>query len=118
LRILLVEDHEPTRLALTNLLTRRQHDVLTATSVGEAEALAGREKFDLVVSDIGLPDGTGYELMAKLREDFGLKGIALTGYGMEQDVARGQSAGFITHLVKPIRIEVLEKILSEYGHSR
>lgn len=116
LHILLVEDHEPTRVALMNLLLRRQYRVSAAASVGEAQLLAGREKFDLVVSDIGLPDGTGYELMSKLRHDFGLKGIALTGYGMEQDITRGQDAGFIAHLVKPIRIEALEKILSESSH--
>ncbi len=115
MRILLVEDHEPTRLALTNLLKRRHYEVQTAASVGEAQELAAREKFDLVVSDIGLPDGTGYELMSKLRQDFGLKGIALTGYGMEQDITRGQNAGFIAHLIKPIRIEALEKILSEHS---
>ena len=112
-RILLVEDHEPTRTALARLLTRRDYKVMTATSVAEARALAHRENFDLVVSDIGLPDGNGYTLMSELRDDFGLKGIALTGYGMEQDVLRGQNAGFVAHLTKPVRMESLEKALSE-----
>jgi signal transduction histidine kinase len=112
-RILLVEDHEPTRTALSRLLTRRDYKVTTATSVAEARTLARREKFDLVVSDIGLPDGNGYTLMSELRDDFGLKGIALTGYGMEQDVLRGQNAGFVAHLTKPVRMESLEKALSE-----
>jgi signal transduction histidine kinase len=114
LRILLVEDHEPTRIALANLLSRREYTVSTAATVGEAQGFAAQNKFDLVVSDIGLPDGTGYELMSKLRDDFGLRGIALTGYGMEQDVDRGKRAGFVAHLVKPIRIEALEKILSGF----
>jgi signal transduction histidine kinase len=113
LHILLVEDHEPTRVALTNLLKRREYKVFAASSVAEAQVFAARRKFDLVISDIGLPDGNGYELMSQLRDDFGLKGIALTGYGMEQDVARGQSAGFISYLIKPVRIEALDKILSQ-----
>jgi signal transduction histidine kinase len=112
-RILLVEDHEPTLMALTQLLTRRNYKVMAATSVAEALALVQREKFDLVVSDIGLPDGDGYALMAELRDKFGLKGIALSGYGMEQDVAKGQDAGFVAHLIKPVRVEALEKTLGE-----
>ena len=111
MRILLVEDHEPTRTALAHLLTRRDCRVMAATSVAEAQELARRENFDLVVSDIGLPDGNGYTLMSELRKDFGLKGIALTGYGMEQDVIRGQNAGFVAHLTKPVRMESLEKAL-------
>jgi PAS domain S-box-containing protein len=110
-RILLVEDHEPTRTALASLLTRRDYKVLTAVSVAEARALARQNQFDLVVSDIGLPDGDGYALMSGLRDEFGLKGIALSGYGMEKDVAKGKQAGFIAHLVKPVRVESLEKVL-------
>jgi signal transduction histidine kinase len=113
LRILLVEDHEPTRTALANLLTRRNYKVRAAASVTEARALAKRETFDLVVSDIGLPDGNGYALMAELRDAFGLKGIALTGYGMDRDVTAAQNAGFVAHLTKPIRVESLEKALSD-----
>jgi len=110
-RILLVEDHEPTRTALAHLLTRRDYKVMTANSAAGALALARRESFDLVVSDIGLPDGDGYTLMTELRDNFGLKGIALTGYGTEQDLARGQTAGFIAHLTKPVHIASLEKVL-------
>jgi PAS domain S-box-containing protein len=111
MRILLVEDHEPTRTALSHLLTRRDCKVTTATSVAEARTFARQENFDVVVSDIGLPDGNGYALMSELRKNFGLKGIALTGYGMEQDVLRGQEAGFVAHLTKPVRMESLEKAL-------
>ena len=113
MRILLVEDHEPTRAALIHLLTNRDCKVYAAESVAEAQTLANRERFDLVVSDIGLPDGNGYALMSELREKFGLKGIALTGYGMEQDVERGQNAGFVAYLIKPVRVESLEKALGD-----
>ncbi len=113
IRILLIEDHEPTRTALNYLLTRRSYKVFSAASLAEARALAQREKFDLVVSDIGLPDGSGYNLMSELRDNFGLKGIALTGYGMEHDVLRAKNAGFIAHLTKPVRMESLERALLE-----
>jgi signal transduction histidine kinase/ActR/RegA family two-component response regulator len=112
-RVLLVEDHEPTRIALANLLTRRHYDVRPAGTLKNAYELAAQEKFDLVISDIGLPDGTGYELISKLKAKFGLRGIALTGYGMEQDITRAKDAGFVAHLIKPVRIDALEKILSE-----
>ena len=114
LRILLVEDHEPTRIALSYLLKRRGCQVAVAPCVAEAQKLVREQTFDLVISDIGLPDGNGYALMAELRDSFGLKGIALSGYGMEADVVQGQKAGFVSHLTKPVRIEALEKILGQH----
>jgi signal transduction histidine kinase/CheY-like chemotaxis protein len=114
LRILLVEDHEPTRTALTHLLARRRYEVAAAASLSEARAFAGKQKFDVLISDIGLPDGSGYDLMAELRERYGLKGIALTGYGTEQDVARSQKSGFVAHLTKPVRMESLDSALATF----
>jgi CheY-like chemotaxis protein len=111
-RILLVEDHEPTRNALTVLLIRRNYKIFAAASLAEARKIAGREKIDFVISDIGLPDGSGNELMTELGEQYSLKGIALTGYGMEQDVERSVAAGFVTHLTKPIHVQSLEKALA------
>ena len=113
-RILLVEDHEPTRTILAQLLTRRHFEVVPAGSMAEArgQVTAHQGEFDLVISDIGLPDGQGYELMAELRDQHGLRGIALTGYGMEEDVTRSKLAGFVTHLTKPVRVESLEKALA------
>ena len=111
IRILLVEDHVPTCKALTQLLLRRKFKVSTATSIAEARHLADQESFNLLISDIGLPDGNGYELMEELGKRFNLKGIALTGYGMEQDVARSKQAGFMAHLTKPVRIDSLDNAL-------
>ncbi|ATC62831.1 hypothetical protein CMV30_01990 [Nibricoccus aquaticus] len=110
-RVLLVEDHEPTRNALRQLLHRRKYQVTSAGTVAEAKAAVEKAAFDFVVSDIGLPDGDGATLMAELRERFGLRGIALTGYGMDQDISRCQAAGFVAHLTKPVRIESLEAAL-------
>jgi PAS domain S-box-containing protein len=110
-RVLLVEDHEPTRTALAQLLRRRQYEVTTASSVAEALARAEGGNIDLLISDIGLPDGNGFDLMAKLQQRHSLKGIALTGYGMEQDIARSRAVGFMAHLTKPVRVQSLESAL-------
>jgi PAS domain S-box-containing protein len=111
IRILLVEDHEPTRTTLANLLVRRRYEVAAAATVAEARALAGTRNFDLLITDIGLPDGNGYDLMSELGKKSRLRGIALTGYGMEHDVARSENAGFDAHLTKPVRIQSLEAAL-------
>jgi PAS domain S-box-containing protein len=112
IRILLVEDHEPTRTSLASLLSRRRYEVAAAGTIAEAKALARSRNFDLLITDIGLPDGNGYELMGELGKDKRIRGIALTGYGMEHDVARSENAGFDAHLTKPIRIQSLEDALA------
>lgn len=119
-RILLVEDHEPTRAALTRLLLRRRLEVTGAASVAEARSVlnTSEQGFDLLISDIGLPDGSGYDLMNEVREEHGVEGIALTGYGMEEDVQRSYAAGFITHLTKPVKIESLDQALASALHRR
>ncbi len=110
-RILLVDDHAATRQTLTNLLGRRQHVVVAVGSLSEARAAAQMERFDLVISDLALPDGSGNDLMAELRSRYGLRGIALTGYGDEDEVVRSRKAGFVAHLTKPVAIGELEDAL-------
>jgi CheY-like chemotaxis protein len=114
LRLLLVEDHEPTMHVITRLLTRGGHKIVAAGSVEEARAAAAREPFDLVISDLGLPDGTGVELMRHLRDAHGLRGIALSGYGTEEDLLQSGEAGFVEHLVKPIDFNDLRRALREF----
>ncbi|HWA27899.1 MAG TPA: ATP-binding protein [Lacunisphaera sp.] len=111
-RLLLVEDHVATRQSLAQLLERRGYKVEAAGSLAQARDLADREHFDLVLSDIGLPDGTGYELMAALRDSPGIAGIALSGYGMETDLALSKEAGFIAHLTKPVSVQALDAALA------
>jgi DNA-binding response OmpR family regulator len=65
-----------------------------------------------LISDIGLPDGSGYALMKEFRERYGMVGISLTGYGMEEDVSRSREAGFMQHLTKPVRMQSLDAALS------
>ena len=112
-RILLVEDHEATRVTLEQLLRRRNYQVVSAASLAAARQRAREETFDLVISDVGLPDGDGAALMAELRDEYKLRGIALTGFGMEEDIARCRAAGFVAHLTKPISLELLESALHE-----
>jgi two-component system, chemotaxis family, CheB/CheR fusion protein len=110
LRLLLVEDHADTAEAMADLLRALGHEVTVAGSVGAAlgaaEAQGGR--FDLVVSDLGLPDGSGLDVMRELSGRYGLKGIALSGYGMEEDVQRSREAGFSKHLTKPVDMQALK----------
>ncbi len=110
-RLLLVEDHEATRQVLTRLLSRAGYQVTTAGSVTEAREIAERARFDLVISDVGLPDGTGIELMEALHSRYGLHGIALTGYGMEDDLRRTREVGFLEHLVKPVDFPQLRRAI-------
>jgi PAS domain S-box-containing protein len=109
--ILLVEDHEPTRLSLMHLLVRRNYKVVPAGSLSEARSLLEKEEFNLLISDIGLPDGNGCDLMEESHKRRHLKGIALTGYGMEHDISRSRAAGFVAHLTKPVHIESLDHAL-------
>jgi signal transduction histidine kinase/CheY-like chemotaxis protein len=115
LRLLLVEDHKDTRTALELILKRSKHHVRTATSAQEALRLAGHEPFDLVISDLGLPDQSGLEMMKQLRDKFGLKGIAVSGYGMNDDVERSREAGFFHHLTKPISMVGLRKVVADFA---
>lgn len=118
LRLLLVDDHGPTLKALSMVLRQDGHRVATATHVAGALAVAAGETFDLVISDLGLPDGTGNELMAKLRDTYQLRGIALSGYGMEEDLARSSAAGFVKHFVKPVAIAELRRAIAALGPAK
>jgi CheY-like chemotaxis protein len=112
LNILLVEDHAPSLRALARLLIQMGHRVMTATTVASALATAGLSKFDLLISDLGLPDGSGLDVMRRLRETFKDRAIALTGYGMESDVAASRDAGFVEHLIKPVDVEQLNDAIA------
>ena len=112
-RLLVVEDHEPTLAVLTRLLRCQGHEVMPAATVQRALTLAADHTFDFVISDLGLPDGNGIDLMMQLSNDYGLRGIALTGYGMAEDLAKTEQAGFLAHLVKPINFDQLHRVLEQ-----
>jgi CheY-like chemotaxis protein len=113
LRLLLVEDHVDSAELLAELLQSHGHQVLVATSATAALALASQNEFDVIVSDVGLPDGTGYELMEHMRSRYAMKGIAVTGSGRASDVERGRRAGFSVHLTKPVTLRKLEDALEQ-----
>lgn len=111
LRILLIEDDPGTLSALSSLLRRDRHVVTTADCVAAAMAATDDravETFDLIISDIGLPDGNGVDLMRDLQSRRAVPAIALTGYGEDEDIRKSHAAGFRAHLTKPIDFRVLE----------
>jgi two-component system CheB/CheR fusion protein len=112
LRLLLVEDNEPTLQVMTALLELAGHDVQPAPDLRTARHLAESHEFDLVVSDLGLPDGSGFDLMRELRDRYGLQGIAVSGFGMEEDLRRSHDSGFREHLVKPVDIDKLKAAIA------
>jgi CheY-like chemotaxis protein len=116
MRILLVEDHASTASTLARLLRKLGHDVSVAGGVAAGLAVARAERFDLLISDIGLPDGTGLDLVRQLRATHpDLPAIALSGYGTEADVRRSLAAGFTQHLTKPINLEQLKGLAAVRG---
>ena len=106
--ILLVEDHPDTRKIMARLLTGLGCAVTSAGTVAEALDAAEKQTFSIVISDIGLPDAAGTELMRELKRRHKLKGVALSGYGMEEDLVNSADAGFDAHLVKPVNLQLLE----------
>ena len=114
LRILLVEDHEDTKIFMSRLLRTFKHDVKTAGTLRAAVDAVGAGPVDLVISDLGLPDGSGHDLMRSLRRTHeGVKGIALSGYGTDEDVRKSRDAGFDTHLIKPTDFDRLLDTIRE-----
>jgi len=113
LRILLVEDHGATAKMMRMVLTADGHSVEPAGDVATALELASRSDFDLLMSDLGLPDGSGHDLMRQLRErGHTFPGIALSGYGQEDDIRRSREAGFVAHLTKPASREALVEAIA------
>jgi PAS domain S-box-containing protein len=112
LRILIVEDHPSTAEVMSRLLTLNGHKVKAAATVEAGLELAFSSPFDLLISDLGLPDGTGIDLLRRLRETHDVPAIALTGYGRKEDVEAATSAGFAAHLTKPVDLDSLQATIS------
>ena len=117
-RILLVDDHADTCAILEKLLTGHGHRVTAAHDMSSALGCAEGERFDLVISDVGLPDGSGMELMTHLKATSRIPGIAMSGFGTSADIERSLGAGFSEHLVKPITMERLESAIEAVMRSK
>jgi PAS domain S-box-containing protein len=113
--ILLVEDHADTAGALGQLLQEEGHRVTVADSVSAALEAFRAVRADLLITDLGLPDGSGHDLLERLRQIRPVQGIVLSGYGMDADVAKSKAAGFAHHLTKPVPIDRLLRTLDDLG---
>ena len=113
LRILLVEDHQDTRRTLSRLLTHFGHKVITADNVRSAMQIVDLDAINVLLCDIGLPDGSGFDVVSRTRAKRPIKAIALTGFGTEDDLRRSKEAGFDFHLVKPVNFQELQNVLDQ-----
>jgi two-component system CheB/CheR fusion protein len=113
LRIFIVENHEDTRFLLGLLLEQLGHVVFSATTLAETLEKLSDAECDVLISDIGLPDGNGWELMARLGDDAPRYAIAMSGFSMTSDRQRSLAAGFRHHLLKPVEPNHLERLLDE-----
>jgi CheY-like chemotaxis protein len=118
LRLLFVEDNEDTARVMARLLTRSGHDVTTASNLAAALKAARDRQFDMLISDLDLPDGNGLDLMRQIRRIQPVVGIALSGFGMEDDLRKSREAGFTDHLTKPIDYPRLEANIQRLARSR
>jgi len=113
LRVLLVEDHPVTAKMMQTVLSANGHTVQWASDVATALELADSNEFDLLMCDLGLPDGSGHDLMRQLRQrGHTFPGVALSGYGQEEDIQRSREAGFATHLTKPASREAVVEAIA------
>ena len=111
LRVIVVEDHADTAEALRKFLTKIGYKVYVAPDLASARALAKAVEFDLLLSDLQLPDGTGWDLMEELTAEGPVRGVAMSGFNTEADVERSRTVGFLDHLAKPLRPERLSAAL-------
>lgn len=119
LRILLVEDHGVTAKMMGMVLSADGHSVETAADVATALELAGQQPFDLLVSDLGLPDGSGHDLLRELRSrGHTFPAVAMSGYGQDEDIRRSCESGFASHLTKPATREQLVEVVASAAAGR
>jgi two-component system, chemotaxis family, CheB/CheR fusion protein len=113
MRILIVDDHFDTVESLRLLLVQDGHEVRVAATVAQALKVAETFAFDVLISDIGLPDGSGTELLESLNRKMGriVPAIAMSGFGMEHDRELSRTAGFAEHLTKPVEFGSLQKAI-------
>ena len=106
--IFLVENHEDTLESIKNFLELQGYSVLVARDVKSALSIGKSSKFNLLISDISLPDGDGWHLLKTLSASRPVPAIAMSGFGMKADLAKSKLAGFSEHLIKPFQGETLE----------
>jgi CheY-like chemotaxis protein len=113
LRILVVEDHSETLQALSSLLSHFGHEVSVADGARNALSILDSKEFDVVLCDIALPDGSGYDLIAEAKRRRPVKAVAVSGFAATEDIERGREAGFDFHLAKPVDFHELRTVLGQ-----
>jgi hypothetical protein len=113
LRILVVEDHSDTLQALSRLLSHFGHEISLADRAQTALNIIDSKEFDVVLCDIALPDGSGYDVIAEAKRKRPLKAVALTGFSAAEDIERSKQAGFDFHLTKPVDFHELRAVLGQ-----
>ena len=113
LRILVVEDHHDTAHALANLLAREAHRVRRVHTGSEALQAASEQPFDLLVCDLHLPDIQGFEVMRVLKQNYGITGIAVSGFSSDDNMEQACQAGFSRYLAKPVLWDTLKRTVAE-----
>jgi CheY-like chemotaxis protein len=113
MRIFIVENHDDTRFLLGVLLEQLGHTVHAVANMKAAIEQAGTGEWDVLISDIGLPDGNGWELLVALGDRAPRYSVAMSGFGMVSDRQKSLAAGFRHHLLKPVEPNQLEDLLDE-----
>src|SRR4026208_485383 len=113
LRILVVEDHGDTLQALSRLLNHFGHDISIAEDARSARDMINAKEFDVVLCDIALPDGNGYDVIAEAKRQGDVKPVALAGFAARDEVEGGREAGFDFHLAKPVDFHELRSVLGQ-----
>ena len=113
LRILVVEDHTETLDALSRLLSHFGHEISVADGAQVALNMIDSKEFDVVLCDIALPDGNGYDVIAEAKRKRSVKAVALSGFAATEDIERGREAGFDFHLAKPVDFHELRAVLGQ-----
>ena len=111
LRIFLVEDHEDTLHWMTLYLEQMGHSVRSAATMADALAALPDADCNVLITDLGLPDGSGWELLRQAKFDHPVYAIAMTGFGMATDRVKSKAAGFRHHLLKPFSPDEFDAIL-------
>ena len=101
------------RLSMRRLLIGAGHEVVAAGDIATALQVSEQSPFDLLLSDLGLPDGSGLDLIRTLRQrGLTIPAIALSGYGQDSDIQASREAGFVAHLTKPVSLLKLEEAIA------
>ena len=117
LRILVVEDQADTAYGLKMYFSAKGYEVRVAMDVRSALAAAAEKPFDILLCDLILPDGNGWDLLRQLRSQGPVRAIAISGHSSAEDLARSEATGFLMHLAKPVAMAELDRVFAKVMQS-